>query len=114
MKLYNNYNRDKDMAEHHTAVEKREEDDFITEIFKSDIIKRLQNFLSGKGMLYVRFTGIVVHWQKIIDCFLKAIVPVTHNGLPVITVISHLTQPTRYCCGRGHSPRWCVSGVYGE
>ena len=101
-----------DIAENHTEKQLNEQDAFINTLANSSIIKKLHEFLVCKGMLCVRFTGAFVHWQKLRDCFLKAIVTVTHNGLPVITVISHLTQSTRHCCGRGHSPRWCGSGAY--
>ena len=104
-KLYKHYHREMDVEEHHTPQQLKEQDDFIEELGRRSIIHKLQSFLACKCKLSVRFTVVVVHWQKLRDCFLKTIVTVTHNGLPVITVISHLTQPTRYCCGRGHSPR---------
>ena len=110
--LYNHYHRDVDIEEPNTYQQRKEQSDFINVLAESYIFKRLHNFLFCRGMLSVRFTVMVVLWQKLRDCFLKAIVTVTHNGLPVITVISHLTQPTSYCCGRGHSPRRWGSGSY--
>ena len=102
--IYHHYNPDVDIEEHHNRTQKKEQKSFISLLGKSNIILRLKDFLFCKGMLSVSFTVVVVHWQKLRDCFLKAIVTVTHNGLPVIIVISHLTQPTSYCCGLGHSP----------
>ena len=103
-KLYHHYHRDADVEEHYTDKQLVEQNVFMDRLFASPIINKTYTFLACKGKLSVRFTVVVVHWQKLRDCFFKAIVPVAHNVLPVITVISHLTQSTRYCCGRGHSP----------
>ena len=110
--LFLHYNRDADMEERHTTEQKQEQADFIDTLAETYIIQRMKWFLSCKRKLSVRFAVVVVHWQKLRDRFLKAIVTVAHNGLSVITVISHLTQPRCYCCGRGHSPRRCGSGSY--
>ena len=111
-KLYKHYHRDMDVEEHFTPEQLEEQDNFTNLLVESPVIRNVHEHLKCKCKLSVRFTVIVVHWQKLRDCFLKDIVPVTHNGLPVITVISHLTQPTRHCCGRGYSPRRCGSGSY--
>ena len=78
-KLYDNYERDMDIAERHTAKEKMEEDGFIDQITPTNPIKMLKAFLISKGMLSVRFTGVVVRWQKLRDCFLNTIVLVAHS-----------------------------------
>ena len=111
-KIYKHYNRDADIPEHHTTEQEKERDEFIKLLVQSPIFQRLKSFLTCKSKLSVRFTVMVVHWQKLIDCFLKAFVPVTYNVLPLITIISHLTQSTRHCYWRGHSPRRCGSGAY--
>ena len=59
--LYQHYHRDVDIAEHHTQLQLDQQDDFINKLSKSPIIIRLQQFLSCKGMLSVRLTGVVVH-----------------------------------------------------
>ena len=78
-KLYDNYERDMDIAEHHTAKEKMEEDGFIDQITQTNPIKMLKVFLINKGMLSVRFTGVIVRGQKFKDCFLNTIVLVAHS-----------------------------------
>ena len=111
-KIYKHFNRDADIPEHYTDQQKAEQAEFTGLLARTRIFQRLRTFFNCKGKLSVRFTVMVVHWQKLIDCFLKAIVPVTNNVLPLISIISHLTQSTRHCCGRGHSPRRCGSGAY--
>ena len=98
-KIYKHYNHDADVTEHHTTKQLEEQTEFIKLLVQTPIFQRLKNFLTCKSKFSVMFTVIVivVHWQKLIDRFLKAIVPVTYNVLALITVISHLTQSTRHC-----------------
>ena len=99
-KIYHHYNRDANAPERHTKTQKEEQGDFLDKLVQSPVIQMLHRVFICRGMLPARFTGIVVPWQKLGDCFLKVTAPVTHNGISVITVISHFTQPTRDCCGR--------------
>ena len=74
-KLYKHYHREMDVAENHTEQQLDEQDDFIDALGRSDIITKLHGFLVCKCKLSVSFTVVVVQWQKLRDCFLKAIVP---------------------------------------
>ena len=57
--LYDNYERDIGLPENHTHAHFLEEKDFINSIYDEAPIKILKNFLNCKGMLSVRFTGVV-------------------------------------------------------
>ena len=63
--LYDNYERNIDLPENPTPAKEQEENDYINSIYGTPPIQKLKDFLSCKGMLYVRFTGVVFHWQKL-------------------------------------------------
>ena len=71
-KIYHHYNRDADIEENHTTLQKQQQTAFIDKVANELIMKKLKDFLFCKGKLSVRFTVVVVHWQKLRDCFLKA------------------------------------------
>ena len=73
--LYTHYNRDVDITEKFTDAQKQQQINFVKLLGQSPIIRELHGFLKCKGMLSVRLTGVVAHWQKVRDCFLKVIVP---------------------------------------
>ena len=79
-KLYKHYHRDMDVEEHHTPPQLEEQKDFINELAQNPLIERVHSLLVCKSKLSVRFTVVVAQWQKLRNCFLKAIVTVTHNG----------------------------------
>ena len=63
--LYDNYERDIDLPENHTHAHFLEEKDYINTIYDTPPIKILKTFLTCKGMLSVKFTGVVFNWQKL-------------------------------------------------
>ena len=100
--LYHHYNSDADKEENHTELQKQQQYQFTDLLADTPVIKKLHQFLVCKGMLSHLCD---VHWRSCPLAEIKRLFShghrsVTHKGLPVITVISHFTQPTRYCCGR--------------
>ena len=73
--LYKQYHRDAGITERHTGEERKEQFKFVDLLGDSPVIQKMFQFLNCRGMLSVRLTGVVAHWQKIRDCFLKVIVP---------------------------------------
>ena len=73
--LFKHYNSDVNVTENNTVLKQEQQKNFTKLIAQSPIIKKLFEFLHCNGMLSVKFTGVVAHWQKLRDCFLKAIIP---------------------------------------
>ena len=61
-----------DVEEKLTDEQLDEQADFMNKLIESPIIQKTHRFLFCKRKLSVRFTVVVVHWQKLRDCFLKA------------------------------------------
>ena len=91
-KLYKQYHRDMDTPEHHTPTERKQQLDFIDLLGNSSIIQRLHQFLKCKGMLSVRFTVVVAHWQKLRDCFSRVIVPDRLYSCMSACVVRHVIR----------------------
>ena len=70
--LFLHYNRDVDMEERHTTEQKQEQADFIDTLAGSKIIRMMKDFLFCHGKLSVRFTVVVVHWQKLETVFSRS------------------------------------------
>ena len=87
--LYKQYHRDVDTPERHTRIERDQQFYFVNLLANSSIIRRLHQFLKCKGMLSVRVTGVVAHWQKLRDCFLKVIVPNRLYSCISVCVVRH-------------------------
>ena len=73
--LFKHYTHNVDIREVITDEKNQQQKSFIDLIAETPIMKKLFEFLQCNGMLSVKFTGVVAHWQKLRDCFLKAIVP---------------------------------------
>ena len=73
--IYTHYHRDVGITEKLTDAQKGQQINFVNLLEQSPIIKRLHEFFICEGMLSMRFTGAVAHWQKVRDCFLKVVVP---------------------------------------
>ena len=73
--LYHHFNYDAEKQENHTELQKKQQFQFTGLLADTPVMKKLHGFLACKGMLSVMFTGVVVHWQKLKDCFLTATVP---------------------------------------
>ena len=70
--LFLHYNHDADMEERHTPEQKQEQADFIDTLAKSKIIRMMKDFLFCHSKLSVRFTVVVVHWQKLETVFSRS------------------------------------------
>ena len=65
LRLYDNYERNINAPENYTRAKFLEERDYINSIYGTPPIQKLRYFLVCKGMLSVRFTGVVFHWHKL-------------------------------------------------
>ena len=90
--LFTHYNPNVNFTENNTYIKQQQQKAFINLLGDSPIIKRLYRFFHCNGKFSVKFTGVVAHWQKLRDCFLKVIVPGRLYLCMSVCVVRHVIR----------------------